>query len=226
MQPRRSLRFRALVIITGLIFGACASFEPGMRFQELQRPRLPTAKDVQEGLEVSVEEFVTPAKSQMAFDTDLSSNGVIPLLIRVDNGGAERYVARRDDIKAFIKGQALTPLTAREAANQAATSEYAGKALGWTLAAGPFAILFWPLTIGASATHTHGVNKRIEQYFEGTQYQDYALAPKQTVVGFIYFKLPDGVKKLENFTVEAAASQDPSGKKLSYKFSLPPLQLP
>ena len=226
MQLRRPLKFKILLIVTGLIFGACASFEPGLRFQDLHRPRQPTAREVQEGLEISVEEFVTPAKSQMIFDTDLSSNGVLALLRRVDNGGTERYVARRDEINAFVSGKSLIHLTPREAANQAATSEYAGKALGWTLAAGPFAILLWPATIGASAVHTHGVNKRIEQYFEGTSYQDPAVGPKQTALGFVYFRLPGGQKKLDNFTVEATASVDPGGKKLSYKFSLPPLQLP
>jgi len=95
----------------------------------------------------------------------------------------------------------------------------------WTVVAGPFAILLWPLTIGASAVHTHGVNRRIEQYFEGTSYQDALVSPKQTALGFVYFKLPDGLKRLENLTVEAGASADPSGKKLSYKFALPPLQL-
>jgi hypothetical protein len=219
-QPARSL-----VIGICLVSVGCASFEPGLRLQELNAPRQPTAKATQEGLEVSVEEFITPDKSLMAFDTELSGSGVLALLMKVENSGAEKYVAKRDDIRAFLDGQPLTPLTAREAASQAATSEYVGKALGWTVAAGPFAILLWPVTIGASTIHTQGVNKRIIQYFEGTKYQDALINPKQTAMGFVYYKLPDRVSRLENFVVEAEAVGDTSGKKLSYKLTLPPLQL-
>jgi hypothetical protein len=147
------------------------------------------------------------------------------LLIKIENGGSEKYVAKRDDIKAFLDGQLLTPLTAREAASQAATSEYVGKALGWTLAAGPFAILLWPVTIGASTIHTQGVNKRVIQYFEGTKYQDALISPKQTAIGFVYCKAPDGLNRLENLIVEAEITGDTSAKKLSYRFTLPPLQL-
>ncbi len=223
MQPRPSSVI--LVILLYLTSTGCASFEPGLRFQDLKGPREPTAKATQESVEFSVEEFVTHDKSQMMFDTDLSSSGVLALLIKVENGGAEKYVARRDQIKASLDEKLLVPLTAREAADQAATSEYVGKALGWTVAAGPFAILLWPVTIGASAVHTHGVNKRIEQYFEGTQYQDALVGPKQTAFGFVYYKLPDGVTALKDFVVEAEAIGDSSGKKLSYKFTLPDLQI-
>ena len=223
MRPNDYSKLATIVI--GVVFAGCASFEPGLRFQNLQGPRQPTAKAVQEGLEVSVEEFITRDKSKMAFDSDLSSNGVGAILVRVDNGGAERYALRRDNIKAFLNGQPLNALTPREAADQAATSEYVGKALGWTLAAGPFAILLWPVTIGASAVHTNSVNKRIEQYFEGVGFQDALVGPKQTALGFVFFKLPDRDKRLENFVVEAEASGDPSGKKLSYKYSLPSIQM-
>jgi hypothetical protein len=223
MKLRQSSK--TFVIGICLLSVGCASFDPGLRLQELNAPRQPTAKATQEGLEVSVEEFITPDKSLMAFDTDLSSNGVVALLMKVENNGAEKYVAKRDDIKAFLDGQPLTPLTAREAASQAATSEYVGKALGWTVAAGPFAILLWPVTIGASTIHTQGVNKRIIQYFEGTKYQDALVSPKQTATGFIYYKVPDRVNRLENFVIEAEATGDTSAKKLSYKFTLPPLQL-
>jgi hypothetical protein len=223
MKLRQSSK--TFVIGICLLSVGCASFDPGLRLQELNAPRQPTAKATQEGLEVSVEEFITPDKSLMAFDTDLSSNGVVALLMKVENNGAEKYVAKRDDIKAFLDGQPLMPLTAREAASQAATSEYVGKALGWTVAAGPFAILLWPVTIGASTIHTQGVNKRIIQYFEGTKYQDALVSPKQTATGFIYYKVPDRVNRLENFVIEAEATGDTSAKKLSYKFTLPPLQL-
>jgi hypothetical protein len=213
----------ATSLIIGLTVNGCASFEPGLRLQDMHRPRQPSAKAVQEGVEVSVEEFVTSSKSQMMFDTDLASEGVIPLFIRVDNNGTKRYSARRVDIKASSNGQSLISLAPREAANMAATSEYAGKALGWTLAAGPFAILLWPVTIGASAVHTHGINRRIEAFFDASSYQDALLSPKQSTLGFVFFKAPEGVKQLDNFVVEAEVIEDANEAKLPYIFKLPPL---
>src|SRR5688500_10816792 len=109
MKIQQGLRFKVLASVMGVIFAGCASFEPGLRFQDLHRPRQPTAREIQEGFERSVEEFVTQSKSEMVFDTHLSSNGVLPFLIRIENGGTERYVARRDDIKASLNGQALVP---------------------------------------------------------------------------------------------------------------------
>jgi hypothetical protein len=204
-----------------LLISGCASFEPGLRLQELNRPRQPTTKAMHEGLEVAVEEFFTPAKSKMMFDADLAAEGVLPLLIKVENAGTERYVARKADMKAYLDGQPLIALEPRDAARQAATSEYAGKALGWTLAAGPFAILLWPVTIGASAVHTHGVNKRIEAYFEAASYQDALLAPKQATSGFVYFKRPDNTQNLGRLRVDMELVRDVDGKKLSYQLDLP-----
>ena len=97
--------------------------------------------------------------------------------------------------------------------------------MGWTLAAGPFAILLWPATIGGSAAHTASVNRRIEQHFESMRFTDSSLKPNQNAVGFFYFKLPSGVKKLENLRVEVTPTEEQTGKELSYKFSLPTLDL-
>jgi hypothetical protein len=222
----RSIRNSSICLsLATLMVSGCASFEPGMRLQSLNGPREPTARAAQEGLEVSVEEFINREKSEKMFDTDLASNKVLAIFVRVENGGAEKYTLRRSDIKASLKGQSLSQLAPVDAAGQAATSEYAGKALGWTLATGPFAILLWPVTIGASAVHTRGVNKRIESYFEGTSYQDALVGPRQNTFGFVYFKIEDKSDKLENLVIEAEAAGDQSGKKLSYKFSIPPVKV-
>ena len=209
-----------LILTASLIMSGCASFEPGLRLQDLQKPRQPTARSVQDGIEVSVEEFLSPAKSEMMFDADLTDYGVAALLVRVENNAAEKYSALRDNVKASINGQTLASLAPKAAADQAATSEYVGKALGWTIAAGPLAILLWPVTIGASAVHTHGVNRKIEAYFEAASFQDALLSPKQNTLGFVYFKLPDGVKRPESLSVEAEVIEDGTDEKFDYKFNV------
>jgi hypothetical protein len=223
MYLKRQSTFNLL--LTAFIFTGCASFEPGLRHQDLTRTRQPTVKRVQNGLEVSVEEFASASKSLKAFDADLSSYGVLALLVRVENNGTENYNVQRADIKGYLGDQPLSQLVGTEAAGEAGTREYAGKALGWTLATGPFAIILWPATIAGSASHTASVNRRVEQHFESLAFTNALLKPNQVAVGFVYFKLPDGVKRLENLTVEVEPSEEKNGRRLSYKLSLPGLDL-
>ena len=220
-----NLRTKCNVFVTALIFSGCATFEPGFRAQDMAGSRQPTVKEVQQGLDVSVEEFVTPGKSLQAFDADIAPYGILPLLIRVENGGTNNYRIQRDQIKAFIGEQSLSPLSAKQAAGQGANREYVGKALGWTVATGPFAILLWPATIAGSASHTRSINRRIEQHFESLSFADALIRPNQVAAGFAYFKLPDGVKKLQNLTVQVEASNEQNGNKITSKLSLPTLEL-
>jgi hypothetical protein len=87
-------------------------------------------------LEVSVEEFVSEGKSSIAFDAEVAQHGVLPILVRVDNKSTKNYTVSQSDITATVGENALPQLQGAEAASEAATREYAGKALGWTLARG------------------------------------------------------------------------------------------
>ncbi|HTN73442.1 MAG TPA: hypothetical protein VMO00_20335 [Methylomirabilota bacterium] len=189
------------------------------------KPRAPTVKETQEGVEVSIEEFASKNKSQQAFDADIALAGILALLIRVENGGTETYRVQERAVSAYLGTEALPSMTGEAAAAQGANSEYVGKALGWTLAAGPFAIFLWPATIGGSASHTAAVNRRIEQHFESMRFTDSLLKPNQMAAGFFYFKLPSAVTKLENLRVEVTPSQEQTGKQLSFKFTLPTIDL-
>ncbi len=204
---------------------ACASFEPGLRYQDLMRPRQPTVMQVQEGLEISIEEFATAQKSQQAFDADIAPYGILPLLLKVINGGTQSYRLREHEINAFLGNQSLASISGEKAASQGANSEYAGKALGWTVATGPFFILLWPATIAGSASHTAAVNRRIEQHFESMRFNDSLLRPNQSAVGFLYFKLPAGVKRLDNLRVEVTPSEEQTAMRLSFSLALPALDL-
>jgi len=220
------LRTQSNVAIVSIciVLSGCASFEPGMRYQDLMRPRQPTVKEARDGLDVSIEEFATANKSLMAFDADIAPYGVLALLVRVENNGSQNYRVQQNDIKATLGEQRLPLLSGEEAASQAATSEYAGKALGWTVATGPFAIFLWPATIAGSASHTAAVNRRIKQYFESMEFTDSFLRPNQVAAGFMYFKLPDNIKKLENLAVEIESIAEQGGS-ASYKLSLQTIDL-
>ncbi len=186
---------RSLTLLIALVLCSCASFEPGLRYQDLMRPRQPTVKEVQEGLEVSVEEFATATKSQRAFDADIARYGILALLLKVENSGTQTYRVQERTISVYLGNESLPSISGERAASQGANSEYAGKALGWTVLTGPFAILLWPATIAGSAAHTASVNRRIEQHFESMRFNDALLRPNQSTAGFLYFKLPGGVKQ-------------------------------
>jgi hypothetical protein len=213
------------VILAASIFFGCASFEPAMRYPDLLRPREPTVTAEQNGLKVSVEEFASPAKSKQAFDADLASNGILALLVRIDNNSDTTYKVRQIDINATQGGRPLATVYGDQAASEAGESEYVGKAAGWTLATGPFALFLWPITIAGSAAHTATVNRRIEQHFASMEFSDKVLKPKQSAAGFIYLKMPGKTKILDNLQVSVQPSEEGTDKRLQFNFSLPSLDL-
>ncbi|MBI3001840.1 MAG: hypothetical protein HYY46_25775 [Deltaproteobacteria bacterium] len=178
-------------------------------------------KAEQEGLEIAVEEYVTAEKSRRAFDADLLAYGVAPLLIYVTNQSSRSYRIEDKQITARLGEQALPFLSGIDAANQAATSEYAGKALGWTAATGPFALVFWPVTISVSGIHTKEINRKVERHFEMIAFGKAIVKPAEAASGFVYFKLPDGLNSLNNLTVEVAAHEIESGRRLLFKLLIP-----
>jgi hypothetical protein len=214
---------KVAIVSTCIVLTGCASFEPGMSYQDLMRPRQSTVKDTQEGLEVSIEEFVSKDKSMKAFDADLAPNDILALLLKVENNGTQTYRIDEHALSVYLGNEALPSVSGKRAASQAADSEYVGKALGWTVATGPFAPFVWPLTIGGSASHTAAVNKRIEEHFESISFNYSVLKPNQYTAGFLYFQLPPGVKKLENLRVETALSEEGTGNRLYYTLLLPAL---
>jgi hypothetical protein len=82
-----------------------------------------------------------------------------------------------------------------------------------------------PIGTVASAGHTRAVNKRIEEYFETMSFNYSVLKPNQYAAGFLYFKLPSGMKKLENLRIEVAPSEEETDNRLSYKLLLPVLDI-
>lgn len=224
MQLGRNISIRALLFLT-LILQGCASFEPGFRLQDLSRPRQPTAREIRDGLEVSVEEFASASKSLQVFDADLSPNGVFSLLIRIENNSTQNYTIKEKDVRVLLHEVSLEQLIGGEASERAASSQYAGKALFWTVAAGPFAVLLWPSTIAASATHTHAVNRRIRQHFEALEFTDALIKPGQIAAGFVYFAIPNGSGNLANMTVIVEPVAENSEQRLLYSFALPTIEL-
>ena len=209
-----------------LVIAGCASFKPQMKQDELLTAvRQPSASETKEALTVSVEEFATPDKSKMAFDADTAHYGVLAVLVRLENKGPQTYQVRRSNVTASIADKQLTALLADGAASKSAKNEYVGKALGWTVLTGPFAIILWPATIAGSASHTAYVNRRVKWHFEGMQLKDADLKPNEITTGFVYFEMPGKSKRLENLIVQVDTAAADVGEKVSYKLAVPPVDL-
>ena len=221
------LRFHATLdlILMALVLSGCATFEPKLRYQDLMRLQQPDVKASQKGLEVSVEEFVSVDKAHKTFDAKIARYGVLALFLHATNRGVVNYQIRQSRVKAFLGDQRLAALSGNDAARQAAMSEPVGKALAWTAATGPFALFLWPVTVAGSGSHTQGVNREIEDYFEHLELGNVEVKPNHSIGGFLYFKLPDGVKKLENLRLEVIASVENSTDQIEFRLSLPPIEL-
>lgn len=221
------LNFHGTINLTimALIFSGCASFEPRLRYQDLMRLHQPNAKVSQKGLEISVEEFLSAGKSRKTFDADIARYGVLAIFLHAKNQDVVNYQLRQTQVKAFLGDQRLPALSGNDVARQAATREPVGKALAWTAATGPFAIILWPATIAGSGSHTHSVNKEIENYFENLEFGNVVVRPNHAIGGFLYFKLPDGVKKVEKLTLELIAFEENNTEQIEFRLSLPTINL-
>ena len=224
MQLIESVLTRSLCSALSFLLIGCATFEPTLHQQDLANGRVPTLTTAKEGLEISIEEFVSVKKSQQAFDENLAGYGVLPLLVRVENKTGVAYRLARTQMKASVKDETLPLLEGREAATQAG-KDPSGRALGWTLATGPFALILAPLTLVGSSAHTTSVNHRMEEYFGTIEFPDALVRPNEAVAGFIYFKIPLRLEKLENLVVEVAPINDNNNQTLFYRFELPALEV-
>ena len=213
--------FKAVAIAIAMT--ACASFKPQLTQQELLASRQANASDTKDGVTASVEEFASPDKSRKAFDANIAHYGVLAILVRVENKASQNYQLNRSNVTALLGGQPLAALQAEEA-SKSANNEYAGKALAWTAATGPFAIILWPGTIAGSASHTAYVNRRVKWHFQGIELKDTLIKPNETTSGFVYFALPDKPKKLEDLIVQLDAMGEQSGK-ISYKLAITAIDL-
>jgi len=223
--------FLAITVLTC----SCARFQPTLDQKVLfGGTRIPTVVQTQEEITLSIEEFASADKSKHAFDSDVVSSGVLPILFRIDSKSDAVFKIPAGAIKAYIDNQSLSVLDGETAAKQAATRDYVGKALGWTILAGPFAILAWPGTIVGSAVHTRNVNSRIVKHFETLEFKGAMVRSNQPVSGFLYYQVPtDGKflqslaesKRLQNITIEIVAMPEQEGRNISFNLPLPTIDL-
>lgn len=191
----------------------------------LEAPRLPTAKEVRGGVEVSIEEYYSSHKSRRAFDADVGARGVLPLLIHIENRSGQDYRLERRNIKASLNGQPLAVAHGIEAAEIGALRNPAWNALVNTAALGPMAMFFGVGVIAGSASQTQKINRQVEQHFERMELADRILKPGENATGFVFFKVPGGSANLDAMVVDMSLDSEPAEglptRPLVYRFTMP-----
>jgi len=231
----RNATSTSILVASTLLISGCARFQPTLDQKVLfGGTRIPTVVQTEEDITVSVEEFASADKSKHAFDSDVISSGVLPILFRIDSRSDAVFKVPAGSVRAYIEEQSLSVLDGETAARQAATRDYVGKALGWTILAGPFAVLAWPGTIVGSAVHTRNVNSRIIKHFETLEFKGAMVRTNQPISGFVYYQVPpDGKflqavaesKKLGNLIVEIVLSPEQEGRNINFRLPVPAVDL-
>jgi hypothetical protein len=213
-------------LIAAFGMNACtSSFEPRMSAGVLAAPRMPTAKGVHAGVEVSIEEYLSSYKSRRAFDADLGAHGVLPLLVHIENKSSLDYRIERSAIRAALDGQPLANIPGLEAAATGALRNPAWNALVNTAAIGPLAMYFGVLTIAGSASQTQKINRQIEQHFERMELENRVLKPNESATGFAFFRIPNAAisdNLTVDITLEPEVLGDTAGQPLVYHFTVNP----
>jgi len=76
-------------LLIAFLLTACASYTPILVRLDPTGPNV--SKEVKGDLTLYVEEYATSEKAKQAFDTDLAGEGVLPLLLLVQNNGPHAY---------------------------------------------------------------------------------------------------------------------------------------
>jgi hypothetical protein len=184
-----------ILLIMALLTG-CASYTPTLVKLNAQGPTV--TKQPQDDLVVSVEEYATKEKAKKAFDTDMAKEGVLALLVAVQNEGQQVYEIKPSDIT-LREGEMPLKVLSPEQAAKKAKREYFMKALGWSLIV---PIISIPVAIAVSVDHTGKVNDKIVQDFTAKAFTGGTLAPGKEVTGFVFFELKPGRKDLGGLVME------------------------
>jgi len=202
-----------LLLAMALSFFGCATYTPALI---RLTPSGPDTKKAENGdVRVYAEEFVTGGKSERAFDANMPGEGVLPILISVENGGQEPFDVNVADVR--LRGEKPFKLLAPEDAGLKAQRGTAARALGWSLIV---PIITIPIAIGASAMHTGSVNQQIVRDFVAKGFPDGAVLPNKEKSGFVFFESDGSRKDVAGLILEVTVRNTDTGAPISVEIPL------
>lgn len=218
---KQNIITQALSLAIAFTLVGCASLTPTIMKLDPTGPNV--WKQTVGDLTLYVEEYAADGKGEKAFDLDLATEEVLPLLIRVTNSGKASYEVKSKDI--VVRGQSLLK---RFDAEEAATKLQ--KSVGSAMAVDAVAasILFLPLAPLLAATafiETNSDNKRIIKKLVANKFEEGVVLPHSSREGFLYFELYKNRKDLSNLIIELTARNTVTGRTLTISAPVPPVSL-
>jgi hypothetical protein len=208
-------RFICAAMASLLTFGmgGCASYST----RQVQIDSKSLRTESPEGtLCVYVDEYASESKCKQAFDSQLSTEGVLPLLVKIENNGPETYEYTTKDFT-VTGGAALRSLTVEEAAKKA-KRDAVGRAIGLSLIVPIVAI---PIAVAASASHTKEVNQKIREDFNAKTLKDGVILPYKEISGFLFYEMPPGQKDLNGLELSVAVRKQSTQEPVNIVAPLP-----
>jgi hypothetical protein len=210
---------KGLLMLMALSFAGCASYSPSLVRLDTTGPGL--SKKAQGELTVYIDEYATEEKCKRAFDTNLVNDGVLAILLLVENNGAEPCDVKAADISVCDDVACLKPLAPEEAAGKAKKSAV-GRAIGWSMIV---PIISIPIAAAASASHTSSVNKQMAQDFAAKSFQDVVVMPYKESSGFLFFHLDEKREDLQGLHLRMTFKKSTSGEPIEIIAPLPGAKL-
>lgn len=178
---------KKIAIIAGILvllaLSGCASYTPATVKTQATAPT--TAKVVQSGVTLYVEEYGSTEKAAKAFDANLVEDGVLPLFVTLLNESGKTLLVDLNAISLRDETGLLKQLTTEEAALKAKKNAW-GRAIGWSMIV---PIISIPIAATASVMHTNKVNRQMQEDFTAKALTTAPLPMNKEVSGFLFFEV-------------------------------------
>lgn len=211
----RETAVRWAVLLTVALLWGCASYTPSLVKLDPTGPK--AQSEAKNDVLVYVEEYATREKCQRAFDTDLSGEGVLPLLVLVRNNAGCPYEVTPKTFAVEAGDKELEALTVEQAVAKAKRGAV-GRALGWSMIV---PIISIPVAVVASAAHTGKVNQQIIQDFSAKAFPGGTIMPNREISGFLFFVLDKERKDLSGLRLRMTFRNTDTGEPLMITLPLP-----
>lgn len=203
------------MLFTVILVWGCASYTPSLVKLDPTGPN--ALRQEEDGLVIYVEEYATREKCQRAFDTELSEEGILPLLVLVQNNASGPYEVTAMDFAVDADDKGLEALSVEQAASRAKRGAV-GRALGWSMIV---PIITIPVAVVASATHTGKVNQQILQDFSAKAFPGGIIMPSREMSGFLFFSLDKERSDLSGLRLRMTSRNTDTGQPLTMTLPLP-----
>lgn len=218
-MKRRVLVLFGVALFCLVMMPGCASYSPALVRLDSFGPN--AIRQESDTLTIFLEEYGTEEKCQRAFDMNLPNDGVLPLLLSIQNSGQESCEVRLMDIVLKNGDAPVKLLTPAEAAAQARKNAV-GRAFGWSMIV---PIISIPVAATASVIHTNKVNKQIVQDFSAKSFPEGTIMPKKDRSGFLFVQLDKNWADLSGLTLHVTTRPVSGGEPTTVSTPLPVLVL-